>query len=733
MTEEHTVDETGQPGGAAAGREGGAGEAVDTPKENGGWPPVEPEGRNGTRYPSAAALWSTTYPPPSRWDWSAETSDRREATPSTLLVPDGPVLPHRVPVDDPPAGPAAAPPAQTPELARIATHLRRDDEPGAPRERPEGFDVDAVLGAAHDVGGVRGASLRTTPSGAHLLRLDLADGADAAHVSREVARMLQERLGLAAKPPRPAVEPEPRRIPQQSEPDRRPAHAAPDPVAPRPSRRGRRRAVDGDADAGWRPPAPSPRRPVDPAGYGPTPARPPWGPSTGPLGLGESGEPREPGESGAGPAGDAAPPPAARTVPAVGPTTRAIGAAPGWDPGYPAAGPVPDHDSRYPGADPTAPAAGAPPLGGDAVDPNAAAPLRPGPAGPDDGPAGPLPAGGPFRGPDLSLASGGLGGFAAPPGSNGAGAFGPAGGSTGEPNPDGAYEPRPGPRPDPRLDPHPDPRGPGRTLFDPAPAPAAPGALPPAAAIPPGGAVPPVGVIPPVGAVPPAAAVSPVGVTPSAGGTPPAAVVPSAGATPSAPVTSPAGVVSPAGSAPAAPEVAGSGPAGPAERAAVIPPPGRPVRRDPYGVDHPGGAPAGVAGRPGAPARVVIEHVGLTVTGLDGTVEVRLAAGDRTARGAASGPAVDRYVPRLCAAAAAAAIGELVAAARPGDAPGRCFVEHAAIVPLGTCEVAVVVILLVCDGWVEQLAGSAIVTGDRTRAAVRATMAAVNRLLDALL
>ena len=38
------------------------------------------------------------------------------------------------------------------------------------------------------------------PAGAHSLRLDLADGADPAEVSRQVARLLQERMGLAAAP-----------------------------------------------------------------------------------------------------------------------------------------------------------------------------------------------------------------------------------------------------------------------------------------------------------------------------------------------------------------------------------------------------------------------------------------------------------------------------------------------------------------------------------------------------
>ncbi|MBO4210988.1 hypothetical protein GSF22_34110, partial [Micromonospora echinofusca] len=114
------------------------------------------------------------------------------------------VLPQRVPAEPDvpvvPDLPTVEPPAETPELARIATHLRREDEPPPLRDRPEGFDVKAILGAVRGVAGVRDASLRTTPAGAHSLRLDLADGADPAEVSRHVARLLQERMGLAAAP-----------------------------------------------------------------------------------------------------------------------------------------------------------------------------------------------------------------------------------------------------------------------------------------------------------------------------------------------------------------------------------------------------------------------------------------------------------------------------------------------------------------------------------------------------
>ncbi|MEV1147196.1 hypothetical protein AB0I76_26595, partial [Micromonospora sp. NPDC049799] len=141
--------------------------------------------------------------------------------------------------------------------------------------------------------------------------------------------------------------------------------------------------------------------------------------------------------------------------------------------------------------------------------------------------------------------------------------------------------------------------------------------------------------------------------------------------------------------------------------------------------------PLDTGGAPGP--RVVIDHVQVSTFGLDATVEIRLIAGGRTAAGHSTGPAVDGYVLRLCAVAAAAAVDELLRGAEPDSDRGRCFVEHAAVVSFGNCEVATVVVLLVCDGWVEQLAGSALVAGDPRQAVVRATLAAVNRRLEALL
>jgi hypothetical protein len=137
--------------------------------------------------------------------------------------------------------------------------------------------------------------------------------------------------------------------------------------------------------------------------------------------------------------------------------------------------------------------------------------------------------------------------------------------------------------------------------------------------------------------------------------------------------------------------------------------------------------------RSAAAPRVVIDQVQVSTLGLDATVEVRLTSGGTPAIGVASGPAVDGYVLRLAAVAATAALDQLLATVDSWEQPGRCFVEHAAVVPFGSVDVAVVVVLLVCGTAAEQLTGSSLVSGDPRQAIVRATLAAMNRRLDTLL
>ncbi|GAB2923628.1 hypothetical protein GCM10027280_08390 [Micromonospora polyrhachis] len=379
-----------------------------------------------------------------------------------------------------PEPPAVEPSTEAPELARIATHLRREDEPSQ-LERPEGFDVDAILDAVRDVAGVRGASLRTTPAGAHSLRLDLSDGADPAEVSRQVARLLQERMGLAAAP---------QNVPGLSAPAAAPYRSAPEPPAT-PYRPGRMERTA--------------------APYRPASAEPP-APATSYRAARSAADRREP-------AATSAPIDPLANVP-----RRRRQASP-------------PHQGRATVGGPSA---------------NTAVPdqvTAPGPIGTP--PGGPLTAGTSYSGGQVTTT-----------------------------------------------------------------------------------------------------------------------------------------------------ETA----------------PSRPLNPD---------------GPPGP--RVVIDHVQVSTFGLDATVEVRVAAGGRRAAGLATGPAVDGYVLRLCATAAGTAIDELLDRSSRVSERGRCFVEHVAVIPFGNCEVATVVVLLVCDGWVEQLAGSALVSGDPRQAVVRATLAAVNRRLEALL
>ncbi|ATO16323.1 hypothetical protein CO540_22835 [Micromonospora sp. WMMA2032] len=411
------------------------------------------------------------------------------------------VLPQRVPAEPDvpvvPEPPAVEPSAETPELARIATHLRRDDEPAPLRERPEGFDVNAILDAVREVAGVRDAALRRTPAGAHSLRLDLADGADPAEVSRVVARLLQERMGLAAAP--------------QNLPG---APALPPPPV-------RRRSAAARVAEG-------------------------------------------------------------RSVPTADPRSVTPQSRPVDEPGAVPSGPTEDDTSARTGV------------------------VRPAANRPAEN-------------------------------RSGEGRFGGVESRAGRP----ADVPADGDEP-PRRRRQAAHRG-------------------------------------------------------------------------RATVEETSLAAAPTGMSTGSPVTLGTSYAG-GQMTTTETAPSRPL--DTGGVPGP---------------RVVIEHVLVSTFGLDATTEVRLIAGDRTAEGHATGPAVDGYVLRLCAVAAAAAVDELLGRVVPAGERGRCFVEHAAVVPFGNCEVATVVVLLVCDGWVEQLAGSALVAGDPRQAVVRATLAAVNRRLEALL
>nr|WP_091322235.1 hypothetical protein [Micromonospora chersina] len=497
-------------------------------------PPAEPAGASRAPATGGVAPFDrtpapapTSAPPYAARRSAPEPVPTAEAVTEPRPAEPTPVLPQRVPAEPDvpvvPEPPAVEPSAETPELARIATHLRRDDEPAPLRERPEGFDVNAILDAVREVAGVRDAALRRTPAGAHSLRLDLADGADPAEVSRVVARLLQERMGLAAAPQNLSGAP-----------------AAPPPPV-------RRRSAQPRAD-----------RPAEPR---PTEDRP----------------------------GALRPAPQSRPAEDLSSAARSVA------------------QSR-PAEDLTNPA-------------------RSGPQSrPAEEPGGPARSGTNRPAENRS----GEGRFAAPEARAGRPAEAPAEGT------------------DPGIE-------------------------------------------------------------------PPRRRRQASGHRGRATVEESSLATAPAGTPTGSPVTLGTSYSG-GQMSTTETAPSRPLD---------------TGGLPGP--RVVIDHVQVSTFGLDATVEVRLIAGDRTAEGHSTGPAVDGYVLRLCAVAAAAAVDELLGRAVPAGERGRCFVEHAAVVPFGNCEVATVVVLLVCDGWVEQLAGSALVAGDPRQAVVRATLAAVNRRLEALL
>jgi hypothetical protein len=117
-------------------------------------------------------------------------------------------LPRRVPripdVDFPlfesdPGEPAPDPVTQRQKLNRIADFLR-DDETYSAEFRPDGVDLEAVLGAVRQVPQVRDAQLRWNAQAGHTLRIEFADGVDEGEVTRSVVRLLRAKLGLATQP-----------------------------------------------------------------------------------------------------------------------------------------------------------------------------------------------------------------------------------------------------------------------------------------------------------------------------------------------------------------------------------------------------------------------------------------------------------------------------------------------------------------------------------------------------
>src|SRR5690606_4766650 len=122
--------------------------------------------------PSAAVAGSAAVNAPSA---AVAGSAAQQAAPADGVlpqrvpaVPDVPDVPLRP--NDPLLDPAAVAVADGTELSRIATYLR-DDTGTEPEDRPDGFDLNAVLTAVRGVVGVRDATLRYRSGVGHTLRI----------------------------------------------------------------------------------------------------------------------------------------------------------------------------------------------------------------------------------------------------------------------------------------------------------------------------------------------------------------------------------------------------------------------------------------------------------------------------------------------------------------------------------------------------------------------------------
>ena len=131
---------------------------------------------------------------------------------------------------------------------------------------------------------------------------------------------------------------------------------------------------------------------------------------------------------------------------------------------------------------------------------------------------------------------------------------------------------------------------------------------------------------------------------------------------------------------------------------------------------------------PSVPAEVELPRVGpvevrrveIDSAGLEAEVCVTLAVGDFESAGAVTVPPIDWHVQHAAAAAT-------VEALRPyfGPSEARVEVEHASIVATGPVKTAVVVVLWLDGQSVRRLAGAAVVTAERFRAVVSATLSAL--------
>jgi hypothetical protein len=132
-------------------------------------------------------------------------------------------------------------------------------------------------------------------------------------------------------------------------------------------------------------------------------------------------------------------------------------------------------------------------------------------------------------------------------------------------------------------------------------------------------------------------------------------------------------------------------------------------------------------GRPGAAPRIRFGSVNLFIEGTQAVVDVRLMIGERSLGGSAAGTAAALATERLVVAATLAALERVVrddVHLLPGD---LCISR------LGTGEALLLEVVLVEGRRERRLVGASRIGTERHRAAVFATLAAVNRVIACLL
>ncbi|MFC3495992.1 hypothetical protein [Glycomyces rhizosphaerae] len=117
---------------------------------------------------------------------------------------------------------------------------------------------------------------------------------------------------------------------------------------------------------------------------------------------------------------------------------------------------------------------------------------------------------------------------------------------------------------------------------------------------------------------------------------------------------------------------------------------------------------------------VELRRVEIESAGLEAEVSVTLALGDAESTGKVAVPPIDWHIQHAAAAATVEALRP-----RLGASDIRVEVEHASIVPTGPVKTAVVVILWLDGRSVRRLSGAAVVTAERSRAVVSATLGAL--------